>query len=136
MMMLRFRQQNRVDGDGSWWWFFVAFFVIFFVHSTGILHRSGTKHEILVQKSRESLLEKNLSIVISFVVLDKLYPPLVLSAWTTFCEVTHPPTLFESPWDKYTIFVSCIHPWAEALGRILKTKWCICPRSIQKGRYT
>jgi hypothetical protein len=23
-----------------------------------------------------------------------------------------------------------IHPWAEALGWILKTKWCICPGSI------
>ncbi len=42
-----------------------------------------------------------------------------------------PPALFESPRDKYTIFVTCIHPWAEALGWILKIKWCICPRSIQ-----
>jgi hypothetical protein len=23
------------------------------------------------------------------------------------------------------------HPQAEALGQILKTKWCICPQSIQ-----
>jgi hypothetical protein len=38
--------------------FFVAFLVIFFVHSTGILHRIGTKHEILVRKSRENPLEK------------------------------------------------------------------------------
>jgi hypothetical protein len=68
MMTLRFHQQNRVDGDGSWWQFFVAFFVIFFVHSTGILRRSGTKHEISVWKSRENLLKKNLSIVISFIV--------------------------------------------------------------------
>jgi hypothetical protein len=35
MMTLRFRQQNRVDGDGSWWRFLVSFLVIFFVHSTG-----------------------------------------------------------------------------------------------------
>jgi hypothetical protein len=66
------------------------------------------------------------------VILDKLYPPLVLLARTTFHEVTHPPALFESPRDKYTIFVvSRIHPQAEALRRILKTKWCICPWSIQ-----
>jgi hypothetical protein len=44
--------------------------VIFFVHSTGILRRIGTKHEISVRKSRENSLEKNLSIVISFVVTD------------------------------------------------------------------
>jgi hypothetical protein len=42
--------------------------LIFFVHSTGILCRIGTKHEILVQKSHENPLEKNLSIVISFIV--------------------------------------------------------------------
>jgi hypothetical protein len=60
-----------------------------------------------------------------------LYPPLVLSARTTFCEVTRAPALFESPQDKYTIFVLRIRPRAEALGWILKTKWCICPRSIQ-----
>jgi hypothetical protein len=47
---------------------FRRFFVIFFVHSTGILRWSGTKHEISVRKSRENPLEKNLSIVISFVV--------------------------------------------------------------------
>jgi hypothetical protein len=65
------------------------------------------------------------------IILDKLYPPLVLSAWITFHEVTSPPTaLFESPRDKYTIFVSRIHPWAEALGWILKTKWRICPWSM------
>ncbi len=40
------------------------------------------------------------------------------SGWT-FCEVTCPPALFESPRDKYTIFVSCIHPQAEALVPIL-----------------
>jgi hypothetical protein len=72
MMTLHFRQQNRVDGDGSWWRFFVAFLVIFFVHSTGILRRIGTKHEILVRKSRENPLEKNLSIVIRFVVVSIL----------------------------------------------------------------
>jgi hypothetical protein len=44
------------------------FCMIFFVHSTGILCRIGTKHEISVQKSRENPLEKNLSIVVSFVV--------------------------------------------------------------------
>jgi hypothetical protein len=42
--------------------------VIFFVHSTGILCWIGTKHEISVRKSRENPLEKNLSIVICFVV--------------------------------------------------------------------
>jgi hypothetical protein len=42
--------------------------VIFFVHSTGILRRIGTKHEISVRKSRENPLEKTLSIVIRFVV--------------------------------------------------------------------
>jgi hypothetical protein len=42
--------------------------VIFFVHSTGILRRIGTKYEILVRKSRENPLEKTLSIVIRFVV--------------------------------------------------------------------
>jgi hypothetical protein len=45
--------------------------VIFFVHSTGILRRIGTKHEILVRKSRENPLEKNLSIVIRFVVTTR-----------------------------------------------------------------
>jgi hypothetical protein len=50
---------------------FVAFLVIFFVHSTGILRRIGTKHEISVRKSRDNPLEKNLSIVISFVVISK-----------------------------------------------------------------
>jgi hypothetical protein len=64
-------------------------------------------------------------------ILDKLYPPLVLSAWITFCEVTRPPALFESTPDKYTMFVSRIHPRAEACRQILKTKWCICPWSIQ-----
>jgi hypothetical protein len=44
--------------------------VIFFVHSTGILRRIGTKHEISVRKSRENPLEKNLSIVIRFVVTE------------------------------------------------------------------
>jgi hypothetical protein len=68
MMTLRFRQQNRVDGDGSWWWFLWPFFWFWFVHSTGILRRIGTKHEISVRKSRENPLEKNLSIVIRFVV--------------------------------------------------------------------
>jgi hypothetical protein len=43
--------------------------VIFFVHSTGILRRIGTKHEISVRKSRENPLEKTLSIVIRFVVM-------------------------------------------------------------------
>jgi hypothetical protein len=43
--------------------------VIFFVHSTGILRRIGTKHEISVRKSHENPLEKNLSIVIRFVVM-------------------------------------------------------------------
>jgi hypothetical protein len=66
MMMLRFRQQNCVDGDGSWWQFLWPFLWFWFVHSTGILHRIGTKHEMLV--SQENPLEKNLSIVISFVV--------------------------------------------------------------------
>jgi hypothetical protein len=28
MMMLRFRQQNCVDGDGSWWQFLWPFFVV------------------------------------------------------------------------------------------------------------
>jgi hypothetical protein len=28
MMTLRFRQQNRVDGDGSWWRFLWPFFVV------------------------------------------------------------------------------------------------------------
>jgi hypothetical protein len=32
--------------------------VIFFVHSTGILCRIGTKHEILVWKSRENRWKK------------------------------------------------------------------------------
>jgi hypothetical protein len=68
MMMLCFRQQNRVYGDGSWWQFFVSFLVIFFVHSTGILCRIHTKHEIMVRKSRENPLQKILSIVVSFVV--------------------------------------------------------------------
>jgi hypothetical protein len=68
IMTLRFRQQNHVDGDGSWWRFLWPFFVIFFVHSTGILRRIGTKHEISVRKSRENPLEKTLSIVIRFVV--------------------------------------------------------------------
>jgi hypothetical protein len=36
---------------------FCLFFVIFF-HSTGILRWIGTKHEILVRKSRENLLER------------------------------------------------------------------------------
>jgi hypothetical protein len=47
--------------------------VIFFVHSTGILRRIGTKHEISVRKSRENPLEKNLSILIRFVVLALLF---------------------------------------------------------------
>jgi hypothetical protein len=37
---------------------FHLFFGDFFVHSTGILCRIGTKHEILGQKSRENPLEK------------------------------------------------------------------------------
>jgi hypothetical protein len=28
MITLRFRQQNRVDGDGSWWRFLWPFFVV------------------------------------------------------------------------------------------------------------
>jgi hypothetical protein len=44
------------------------FLWFWFIHSTGILHKTGTKHEILVRKSRENPLEKILSIVISFVV--------------------------------------------------------------------
>jgi hypothetical protein len=49
-------------------------------------------------------------------------------------EPTNQPTnLFESPQDKYTIFDSCIHPRAEALGWILKTKWFICPWSSQSS---
>jgi hypothetical protein len=58
--------------------------VIFFVHSTGILCRIGTKHEILVRKSRENPLEKNLSIVISFVVMTKCMAdmdPIVPTSW-------------------------------------------------------
>jgi hypothetical protein len=62
MMTLRFRQQNRVDGDGSWWQFLWPFLWFWFVHSTGILRRICTKHEISVRKSRENPLEKNLSI--------------------------------------------------------------------------
>jgi hypothetical protein len=68
MMTLHFRQQNCVDGDGSWWQFLWPFLWFWFVHSTGILCRTGTKHEISVWKSRENPLEKILSIVISFVV--------------------------------------------------------------------
>jgi hypothetical protein len=49
-------------------------------------------------------------------------------------QPTNQPTnLFESPQDKYTIFDSCIHPQAEALGWILKTKWFICPWSSQNS---
>jgi hypothetical protein len=48
--------------------FCVLFLCFLFVYSTGILHRIGTKHEISGQKSRENPLEKNLSIVVSFVV--------------------------------------------------------------------
>jgi hypothetical protein len=44
------------------------FLWFWFVHSTGILCRIGTKHEILVRKSRENPLEKNLSIVVSFIL--------------------------------------------------------------------
>jgi hypothetical protein len=47
------------------------FLWFWFVHSTGILCRIGTKHEISVRKSRENPLEKYLSIVISFVVILK-----------------------------------------------------------------
>jgi hypothetical protein len=54
MMTLRFRQQNRVDGDGSWWRFLWPFLWFWFVHSTGILRRIGTKHEISVRKSRDN----------------------------------------------------------------------------------
>jgi hypothetical protein len=71
MMTLRFRQQNRVDGDGSWWRFLWPFLWFWFVDSTGILRRTGTKHEISVRKSRENPLEKILSIVISFVVVPR-----------------------------------------------------------------
>jgi hypothetical protein len=39
------------------------------------------------------------------IILDKLYPPLVHSARTTFHEVTHAPALFESPRDN-TPFLS------------------------------
>jgi hypothetical protein len=53
--------------------------VIFFVHSTGILRRIGTKHEISVRKSREIPLEKNLSIVVSFVVITKIQLNAILS---------------------------------------------------------
>jgi hypothetical protein len=70
MMTLRFRQQNRVNGDGSCDGFCGLFLWFWFVHSTGILRRIGTKHEILVRKSRENPLEKNLSIVIRFVVFQ------------------------------------------------------------------
>jgi hypothetical protein len=45
-----------------------------------------------------------------------LYPPLLLSACTTFHEVTHAPALFESPRDKYTIFVLHIHLGLKPLG--------------------
>jgi hypothetical protein len=76
MMTLRFRQQYRVDGDGSWWRFLWPFFWWFwFVHSTGILRRIGTKHEISVRKSRENPLKKNLSVVVSFVVSARFNLP-------------------------------------------------------------
>jgi hypothetical protein len=65
------------------------------------------------------------------IILDKLYTLIVLSVWTTFHDVTHPPALSESPRGKYTIFVLSIHPRAEALGWILKIKWCIHPQTIQ-----
>jgi hypothetical protein len=50
-------------GDCSWWQFFISFLVIFFVHSTGILCRIGTKQEILVWKSRENPLEKTFQLL-------------------------------------------------------------------------
>jgi hypothetical protein len=41
------------------------FLWFWFIHSTGILCRIGTKHQISVQKFCENLLEQNLSIVVS-----------------------------------------------------------------------
>jgi hypothetical protein len=43
--------------------FCVPFLWFLFVHSTGILHRIGTKHEILVRKSRENPLEKTFQLL-------------------------------------------------------------------------
>ena len=70
------------------------------------------------------------------IALDKLYLPSYWSTRTTSRDVTCPHALFESPRDKYTNFVSRICPRAEALGQILKTNWCICPRSIQNRACT
>jgi hypothetical protein len=39
------------------------FLWFWFIHSTGILCRIGTKHEILVQKSRENPLEKTFQLL-------------------------------------------------------------------------
>jgi hypothetical protein len=61
--------------------------VIFFVHSTGILRRIGTKHEISVRKSCENPLEKNLSIVIRFVVFIKISNYLALNFQVTIQNV-------------------------------------------------
>jgi hypothetical protein len=57
------------------------FLVIFFVHSTGILRRIGTKHEISVRKSRENPLEKTLSIVIRFVVQWLIHVVMTKKSW-------------------------------------------------------
>jgi hypothetical protein len=62
------------------------------------------------------------------------YPPLILFAWTTFHDVTHPPALFESLRDKYTIFVLCINPLAEALGQILKKNGVSTLRASKTGQ--
>jgi hypothetical protein len=43
----------------------------------------------------------------------------------------HQPCLKALGTNTCTIFVSCIHSQAKAIGWILKTKWFICPWSIQ-----
>jgi hypothetical protein len=85
-----------------------------------------------------SLLKEN------YTILDKLYPPLVLSAPTTFhevikAEVTRPRALFENVWDKYTIFVLLPYPpsgWdtpqSKNLAHKSESKMTFCGVSLLK----